>query len=269
MKLRDFIAQTTPDENQIAIFYLAQAGFVFKTHHGPLITMDPYFSDSAEHRFGFKRMIPPLISPGELQPDILVNTHSHVDHLDPDALSALKSDTDAFFIGATDCRDVYLEAGLAESRFALISEEQKLTHIGVEFKGVFADHGDLAPDAIGISMYVAGLHIYNAGDTAFRPSAITKSLEGAVDVMIAPINGAFGNLDAKQACMLAEKIKPKVLIASHFGMFIDHGGLPIEFLKEAKNLPEGITPIVLAPGERLLMSSNDPSPECLTLKTGF
>lgn len=251
MKLCDFISQTNPGENEIAIFYLAQAGFAFKTHERMLIAVDPYFSDSAEHRFGFKRMMPPLITPNELLPDILVHTHSHVDHLDPDALPALASHAETFFIGATDCHDSYVEAGLTDGRFALLSEGKKIDHKGVLFRGIYADHGDIGPEAIGIFINISGLRIYNAGDTAFRPDEIIESLGGEVDIMIAPINGAFGNLDETQACMLAREILPKVLIAGHFGMFIEHGGSPKTFLKEAENLLPEITPLVLAPGERM------------------
>jgi L-ascorbate 6-phosphate lactonase len=85
--------------------------------------------------------------------------------------------------------------------------------------------------------------------SAYAPDRIRESLGNiAIDVMIAPINGAYGNLNAKEACGLAELLKPKILIASHFWMFVEHGGDPALFLEESKRL-SGIKGMVMAPGE--------------------
>ena len=80
------------------------------------------------------------------------------------------------------------------------------------------------------------------------------SLNSPVDIMIAPINGQYGNLNAREVCALAGKIKPKVVIASHFWMFLQHvgekgAGDPSTFLKEAESLPVDIKALVMAPGE--------------------
>ena len=65
--------------------------------------------------------------------------------------------------------------------------------------------------------------------------------------MIAPINGAFGNLNATEACSLASAVKPSILMASHFWMFVEHGGDPAAFLAEATRL--GLNGMVMAPGD--------------------
>ena len=72
--------------------------------------------------------------------------------------------------------------------------------------------------------------------------------------MIAPINGAFGNMNSAEACRLAGIVKPEILIPAHFWMFVEHNGDPAEFLEEAKKMPAGIKSLVMAPGEKFVYS---------------
>ncbi len=257
MTLAQKISNTQVAEGQVAIFYLAQAGFAFKTPGGTVLFMDPYLSDCCERMFEFKRMIPPVIKAGEVQCDIFASTHSHADHLDADGMAIIAKNTDTVFLGAADCRETYETLGIDDGRVTIIDEGQECVIKDITFRGIYADHGDLAPDAIGMLMTIGDINIYNAADTSYQPEEILKSLGEPVDVMIAPINGAFGNLDHNEACKLAADVKPKVVIASHFGMFIQHGGSPSAFLAEAENLPAGITPVVLAPGETLIYDAED------------
>jgi len=238
----------------VALYYLAQAGFCVKTSAGTLVLMDPYFSDYCQREIGFKRMIPALLTPGDLAPDIVASTHAHPDHLDPDSLPLFAQCGGTYFVGAPDCRPAYQEANLPPERYVTLAAGETAQVKGVTFRAIYADHGDLAPDAVGLLLTVEGLTLYNAGDTGYAPERILASLHTSVDVMIAPINGAFGNLDARQACQLAAQVQPQVLIASHFWMFIEHGGDPAAFLTEAEKLPAGVTAVVMAPGEELLYS---------------
>lgn len=255
MKLSERIDGTHANQGEMAIFYLAQAGFCFKNSQNIRIFVDPYLSDCCNRLFGFKRIIAPLLSPEEVRADILASTHAHFDHLDTDALPILARHPETFFIGARDCEKEYIKCAIPPERYRVLAAGENLTVRGVEFKAVYADHGKLAPEAIGLVIKSDDIIIYIVGDSAYRPQKILKSLGTvAVDIMIAPINGKFGNLDARDACRLAAQIKPKVLIASHFWMFIEHGGDPEAFLEEAKNLPRGVQPLVMAPAECLRYS---------------
>lgn len=60
-KLSAVIANCRVPENNVAVFWLGQAGFLFKTSDGTLITVDPYFSNCCERYFGFKRLMPALL----------------------------------------------------------------------------------------------------------------------------------------------------------------------------------------------------------------
>ena len=101
MKLAQLIEQTHPAGGQVAVFYAAQAGFIVKISDNRLIGLDLYFSDCCERLYGFKRMIPPVINPRELNLDLLASTHGHEDHLDVDALGILAQSERTSFLGGT------------------------------------------------------------------------------------------------------------------------------------------------------------------------
>ena len=237
----------------LAIAYLGQAGFCLKTQSGRMLAIDPYLSDCVDRIAGFKRMIPSVLSPEHLDADIMLATHSHPDHLDEDALPVFAKRPNMFFVGAGDCKSLYQSSGIPASRYAILRDGEEIRIKDILIRATYADHGTLSPEAVGYLISIDGINIYNVGDSAYAPDRIRESLGNvAIDVMIAPINGAYGNLNAKEACMLAALLKPKILIASHFWMFVEHGGDPALFLEESKRL-SGIKSIVMAPGEVMIV----------------
>lgn len=54
---------------QIAVCSLGQGGYIYKTSTGRYFVIDPYLTDFCEHRtgFSFKRLMPSLIEPAELE----------------------------------------------------------------------------------------------------------------------------------------------------------------------------------------------------------
>jgi L-ascorbate 6-phosphate lactonase len=257
MRLSEKIKSTKVNKGEIALFYLAQAGFLIKTASHKTYVIDAYLSDSAERIFNFKRMIPSVISPEEIDADLYLSTHSHVDHLDPDALPVIAKNKKTFFIGSTDCEELYVQNNIPKERYHVLKLNDEWKDKEITIKAVYADHGDLAPDAIGMLIDIEGIKIYHAGDTCYSPDKIMASINSDVDIMIAPINGQYGNLNALETCKLAVLIMPKIVIASHFWMFLQHvsaGGLgdPTTFLKESENLPKEIKAMVMSPGELLM-----------------
>ena len=200
-----------------------------------------------------------MLRPDEVDADLYLSTHSHADHLDPDALPVVATNNKTFFIGSPDCEEVYIQNNLSYDKYKILKEGEECEIDGIRIKAVFADHGDLAPDAVGLVIEIEGIKIYHAGDTCFSSEKIKASLNMEVDIMIAPINGQYGNMDAGEACALAAIIKPKIVIASHFWMFLEHvckggKGDPSTFLMESTSLPDDIEAMVMAPGELLIYS---------------
>lgn len=254
MRLYERIENAIINDGELGLFYLAQAGFCIRTSRNKTIIIDAYLSDACERLFNFKRMIPSVIEAEEMRADLFLSTHHHADHLDPDAVPVVAGNANTFFVGAADCESFYKEVNISPDRYAILREDSEWDTDGVRIRAIYADHGDLAPEAVGFLIDVDSIKIYHTGDTAFRPQEILKSLKSDVDIMIVPINGQYGNMTAAEACKLAGLIMPKVLIPCHFWMFLEHVsengmGDPATFVREGSKLPSSINPMVMAPGE--------------------
>jgi len=259
MKFSDKVNSVHLQPQEIAVFFIAQAGFCIKTSSGKIIYIDPYLSDACERLFRFKRMIPAMVAAEDVEADFYLVTHHHADHLDPDSIPVVVKNQKTTFVIAPDCTFLLEELQVPTDRYHVLQEGEQVAFKDIIIRAIYADHGDLAPQALGYLIEIEGIKIYHAGDTAFRPGEIMASLNSRVDIMIAPINGQYGNMNAAEAWQLALEVKPKVVIPCHFWMFLehvsDHGvGDPATFLKVASQLPADIIAKVMAPGEYFIFS---------------
>src|SRR5438067_13875348 len=86
MTLAQTIAAMQVPAGKVMAWWLGGTGFVFKTAAGTQIYVDPYFSNCVAGIFGVERAFPAPISAEEARPDLLIATHWHEDHLDPEGL---------------------------------------------------------------------------------------------------------------------------------------------------------------------------------------
>lgn len=246
------VAADQIERDCLGIYWISQAGFIFKTSAGKIVYIDPYLTDWVEKLVGFKRMMPSLISPEEVAADIVVCTHEHPDHMDTDALEVLVKNPGTHFAGPFECVKEFRRLGAQPDRCHLLAEGTEVTIEGVELRGVFADHGELAPDALGVILEFGGIKVYHTGDTAYQIEKFKAAIDAHPDVLIPCINGAYGNLDPEEAAQLTKAANPRVSIASHFWMFVEHGGDPGAFLENCARLAPGVQALVMKPGEKLL-----------------
>ncbi len=237
---------------QLAIYWLCQAGFAFKTSGNQTILIDPYFSDVVERVVGFKRMMSCPIAVEEVSPDLIVCTHEHLDHMDIDALPILARNSSAHFAGPIECVREFERLGIPAERCHLLVNGQSYRHGQVVVHAVYADHGDLAPDALGIVLDLAGITVYHTGDTAYRPEEFKAALDFKPDILLPCINGAFGNMNARQAAQTVQLIAPRIVIPTHFWMFVEQNGNPAEFLCECAELATQSRAVLLKPGEEFV-----------------
>ena len=238
----------------LGIFWLGQAGFVFKTPAEKIIYTDPYLTNSvqealSEYGSGFKRLTPSLLEPEEVEADTIISTHSHADHFDVQAIPIIACSPRPHFIGAPDCEVLYQQAGLPRDRFTILHTREQLDLDGFRLSGVYADHGELAPEALGLWLDFGGITVWQVGDSAYCPDRWQEQLRLGVDVLIPPINGAFGNLNEEEAARLVGAAHARVVIPCHFWTFPLHGGDPAKFLEACKQHAPDVRPVLMAQGE--------------------
>jgi L-ascorbate 6-phosphate lactonase len=251
------VRSTQVNPGELAIFWISQAGFVYKTPAGTIFYVDPYLSDCVhrlypDYGYGFKRIMGTPIESHEVEADYVVSTHSHPDHFDFDAIPILANNPSIHFVGATDCRAEYEKLGIAKDRFTIFEEGQTLELGDLSLTGVFADHGELAPEALGVLVTVGDIKVWQVGDTAYRPEKWQSVFDLGIDVIMPPINGAFGNLDGVEAAKLANDAGAKVAIPCHFWMFVEHNGDPAQFMEACKEHAPNVQPRLMSQGELLV-----------------
>jgi L-ascorbate 6-phosphate lactonase len=219
-------------KGEIAILWLGQAGFLIRDENGTTVVIDPYLSDCGERLKGFVRQSPKSITADELKPDLFITTHLHFDHFDYDAIPIIASQSESVFLGPESCCSKLLEFGLEPDRLVQLDLGKDMTYNNIKITAVFADHGSMSPDAIGILMNINGIILYFSGDTAYRPEKLIWLAENPPDISFLSINGKYGNLNASEGAHLAQEIKTKFAVPCHYGTFIEHGGDPLSFAAE-------------------------------------
>lgn len=213
---------------QTHLFASGQAGYIIKSSSGQLLAIDLYLSECVERlegNVGFKRLLPKILSPFDLEFDAVICTHPHLDHFDIDAVPAMLSNRKTKLFCSVDSgkliRQLRIEYYNSQITYVKPLESYDAGDFHIDF--VNCDHGAGAPDAVGVVITVDGKRIYEAGDTCLRLDRVNE-VARPLDVLIAPINGAFGNLNEEDCSKLAEALKPKVTIPCHYGMFASHHG---------------------------------------------
>lgn len=209
------------------LFSTGQAGFILKNAAGETLGIDLYLSDSTERgegSAGFKRLLPRLIEPAEASLDVLICTHPHLDHFDVDAVPAMLANGARLFC-SVDCEAIVRRLGLDYNaeRITYVRPGDVFTAGGFGIRFVSCDHGKSAPDAVGVVVTADGKTVYEAGDTCLRLDRAAE-LPEHIDVMIAPINGMFGNMNEAECAAYAEAVRPGVTVPCHYGMFAAHRG---------------------------------------------
>ncbi|MBR7097973.1 MAG: MBL fold metallo-hydrolase, partial [Clostridia bacterium] len=111
------------------------------------------------------------------------------------------------------------------------------------------DHGADTPHAIGLLFEIAGKRIYMMGDTAYRPDWLDDESIKGVDLLILPINGAFGNLNSSEAAHVVKALAPKLAVPCHYWNFAQHFGSPYDFMTEMEALCPEIPYLLMRQGE--------------------
>ena len=192
---------------------LGQAGLRIDTPDAKIL-VDPYFTDSAFEISGVHRKKEAPDWVWDIKPDILLVTHDHIDHYDPETAKRFVNENTA--VTVLSPRSVWEKIKLCggNNNFVLVSPGVRWSCGGTAVTALSAVHSD--PFAVGFAISAEGKTVCITGDTLFS-EAIGYPFESA-DYMFLPINGRGNNMNALDAAALAEKYKVKRAVPVHYGM---------------------------------------------------
>ncbi len=203
------------------VTWLTQAGLLFDT--GKIkIMVDPYLSNSVGEREPKKnRRIPVDESIFDVEPDMILITHDHLDHLDPETLERFLSRTKKpITVLSGECAFKKLLGFGRGHNYVLLAPHSVWSEGGVTVYSVHAEHSDRT--AVGFIIDDGKDTFYVSGDTLYNYDVIDDVLdlvEDGVSYAFLPINGVGNNMNASDASDFAYEIDAKCAIPLHYGLF--------------------------------------------------
>lgn len=215
------------------ITWLGQAGLLLETG-ADRIVVDPYLSDSVEkiepHN---RRRVPVEKRFWEIDPTVILLTHDHLDHTDPETLCHyLGKDTKVTVLAPERAYQTARKFGGLGNNYVKVMRHTEWTERGVRCRAVFADHSD--PTAVGYLIEAEGKTLYVTGDTLYNTD-LFADLPAKIDAVFLPVNGRGNNMNMADGARLCEKIGA-VAVPLHCGLFDDFD--LHDFPYEPKVVPE-------------------------------
>lgn len=205
------------------VTWLTQSGLLFENSRIKIM-VDPYLTDSlGEIKPDKKRRIPAEESFFAASPDVILITHSHMDHMDIKTLRRVleKCQKGALVLTSKSAYEEVSSLG-GDHNYVMLTPHSVWSENGITFYSVRAEHSDR--DAVGFIIDDGKQTFYVSGDTIYNYEVIDDVLDLApdgVDFAFLPINGKGNNMNAHDAVDFAYEIGAKCAIPVHFGLTDD------------------------------------------------
>lgn len=215
------------------ITWLGLAGLMMETG-GKIIFIDPYLSNSVAkiNPLNFRR-VPVEERFLHIKPDVIICTHNHLDHVDPETLKYyLEGDCSVTVLASAAAWEEVRKFG-GKHNYLRFNRHTEITLGDIRFIAVKAEHSD--PHSIGVIIEAEGKRYYVTGDSLYN-TEIFEDIPDQIDMLFLPVNGVGNNMNMTDAKRFCERIKPGVAVPIHCGLFdeIDMN----EFGYEPKIVPQ-------------------------------
>lgn len=202
----------------MTVTWLGQAGLLIENDKVQIL-IDPYLSDSVSELDPRKvRRVPVLKSLFDIKPDIVIFTHNHRDHYDPETVKKfIGAETRITVLSPTSVWDDVRKIG-GENNFVLFNALTTWSELGVKFTAVPAEHSDSY--AIGVIIDDGERKYYITGDTLYN-ERIFKNIPKDIYAIFLPVNGEGNNMNMRDAKAFCDRVEPEIAIPIHCGMFDD------------------------------------------------
>ena len=192
---------TTPKGRQVSLVFIKHGSIAIDVD-GYMIYIDPVTM------FGNDYSVLP-------KADLIMVTHEHHDHFDPQAIAELTGD-DTHLIGSRRINELYGSGEIMEPGDKVEIKDEDITITAVPAYNITPDHLQFHPKERkddGFVFDIDGLRIYVAGDTEDIPEMADLK---DIDVAFIPVNQPY-TMTPEQGIHAAEMIKPKILYPYHYG----------------------------------------------------
>jgi len=222
------------------ITWLGQAGLLFEKD-GFTVMIDPYLSNSViKVNPRNWRRVPIKEELFDIKPDVMIFTHNHLDHYDPETAPRFINENTAVTVLAPT--SVWNEAkklgGL--NNYVQFNRHTEWSQGGLRFTAVKAEHSDTTP--IGVIIDDGEKKYYVTGDTLYNED-IFADIPDDIYAIFLPVNGLGNNMNMVDAKRFCERVKPVVAVPMHCGMF-DEFDLN-DFAYENKVVPKLYEEVIL------------------------
>lgn len=202
--------------------WLGQAGLLIEAKD-IIIMVDPYLSDSVK-KINPKNYRRTEVDKSffEIRPDVIVLTHNHLDHADPETLERFLKRYDNITVLASKNAWETARSFGGSHNYIMFNRHTVRREGGVKFTAVKAEHSD--DYAVGVIIDDGARKYYITGDTLYN-TEIFGDIPGDIDTLFLPVNGVGNNMNFADVEAFAEKICAKRVVPLHFGLFdeIDAG----------------------------------------------
>ena len=244
---------------EVNLYWLGQAGFVLE-FAGRRVLIDPYLSDSLarkyrDTRYTHVRMMASPIAPEQLTwLDLVLCTHRHTDHMDPDTLQPLAAAVPdlRFVVPRASLSEAAKRCGVTADRLIGVNAGDDVEPLpGLRLRPLASAHEAVDVDAdgqhewLGYVIDVAGVRVYHSGDCIPYPGLVESVRKMAPQLALLPVNGRDaqrigngvpGNFTLDEALAICHEAQVPVMVAHHYGLF-DFNTVPAGLI-DARAVPE-------------------------------
>lgn len=275
-----FVKKTNSSESaaEVSVRYIGQVGFLLN-FGGLSVAIDPFLSDSLSRLPDFPpgmwvRNYPPPVVVSELSHlDLVLCTHDHMDHADPETLVGIaKAAPRCRFAGPRLAVREMEHMGLPKSQLAVLNEGTPFKFHDLTVDPVAAAHEDYVTDKEGFHRFLGylfhwqGITLFHAGDTIVTPRLFKALKPYAIDIGFLPINGRdphrnrfdiVGNMESCEAVQIASWLAGGkgfgLLVPTHFDLYPQNGASASDFVAAWETAPEPKPAFkIFRPGEEIV-----------------
>ena len=198
------------------ITYLGQAGLLFEAN-GLTIMIDPYLSDSvkAVNPNNYRR-VPVDERLFEIKPDVMIFTHNHLDHYDPETVEKFITQDSKMLVLAPQSVWGEVRKRGGSNNYVQFNRHTSWMENGIRFTAVKAEHSD--PTPIGVIIDDGEKKYYVTGDTLYNEEIFGDIPEDIYAVFL-PVNGVGNNMNMADAARFAKRTGAEKVVPIHIGMF--------------------------------------------------